>query len=396
VTTTAARGATDRDPDALAALEEQREFLLRSLDDLEAERAAGDIDEHDYETLRDDYTARAAAVLRAIEARRSATRSANRPRRRGRSLAIGAAVVVAAVLAGVLVAQASGRRDPGDGITGGGGENSRSLLAAGDQQMAAGDYEAALATYSDALEIDPGNVDLLLRRAQAESLTGEIDAALATYDEVLAAEPGEVEALAYQAGLFHQQGDSDRALAQLDQAIEADPGFLDAWGFRLAILAQLDRFDDALSAIEELAAGGDADIALAVAQQASTMARSDPPTLTNVQALQVYDALLEGDPDNAMALTYRGWELASLVIGGGLDDDDATVVLEEALPYLDRAAEADPLLPDAHVFRAIVLNRLGRTDEAAEALAAFDRTDPPPEMEQLVEQFGLRDALGGE
>ena len=45
---TDARSAGPADPDAYAALEEQRDFLLRSLDDLERERAAGDIDEDDY------------------------------------------------------------------------------------------------------------------------------------------------------------------------------------------------------------------------------------------------------------------------------------------------------------------------------------------------------------
>ena len=38
----------DLDPDALAALEEERDFLLRSLQDLEREYAAGDVDESDY------------------------------------------------------------------------------------------------------------------------------------------------------------------------------------------------------------------------------------------------------------------------------------------------------------------------------------------------------------
>ena len=49
------------DPDSLAHLEEEREFLLRSLRDLEREREAGDIDDDDYRTLHDDYTARAAS-----------------------------------------------------------------------------------------------------------------------------------------------------------------------------------------------------------------------------------------------------------------------------------------------------------------------------------------------
>ncbi len=36
------------DPDALAALEEERDFLLRSLEDLEREYAAGDVDDSDF------------------------------------------------------------------------------------------------------------------------------------------------------------------------------------------------------------------------------------------------------------------------------------------------------------------------------------------------------------
>ena len=47
-------------------LEAQR-VLLRSLDDLEAERAAGNIDDATYARLHGDYTARAAAVLRALD-----------------------------------------------------------------------------------------------------------------------------------------------------------------------------------------------------------------------------------------------------------------------------------------------------------------------------------------
>lgn len=48
-------------------LEEERDFLLESIRDLDAEREAGDLDEADYRSLRDQYTSRAAAVLRALE-----------------------------------------------------------------------------------------------------------------------------------------------------------------------------------------------------------------------------------------------------------------------------------------------------------------------------------------
>ena len=71
------------DPDRLAELEDERRFLLRSLRDLDAELAAGDVDAADYETLRDGYTKRAADVLREIEEGKAAL-PPRRPARWGR------------------------------------------------------------------------------------------------------------------------------------------------------------------------------------------------------------------------------------------------------------------------------------------------------------------------
>ena len=50
-----------------AELDDERSFLLDSLEDLERERAAGDLSDADYEVLRDRYTRRAAEVLRALD-----------------------------------------------------------------------------------------------------------------------------------------------------------------------------------------------------------------------------------------------------------------------------------------------------------------------------------------
>ncbi|HEX2575802.1 MAG TPA: hypothetical protein VHK88_05590, partial [Aquihabitans sp.] len=113
------RRGGELDPDELAALEDQRRFLLRSLQDLEREHDAGDLDEDDYRTLRDDYTARAAEVLRAIDARRAAFADAGPRRSRGRTIAAFAAVVAFAVVAGLLVASSLGGREAGETATGG-------------------------------------------------------------------------------------------------------------------------------------------------------------------------------------------------------------------------------------------------------------------------------------
>ena len=114
--TTATRRTLD--PDELAALEEERDFLLASLADLDREHDAGDLDDDDHAALRDDYTARAAEVLRAIDERREAFATAAPARSAGRRWVVAGAVVAVAVLAGVLMAQASGRRSAEETITG--------------------------------------------------------------------------------------------------------------------------------------------------------------------------------------------------------------------------------------------------------------------------------------
>jgi hypothetical protein len=76
-----------------------------------------------------------------------------------------------------------------------------------------------------------------------------------------------------------------------------------------------------------------------------------------------------------------------------LPADQRKSLLTEALGYLDRAAKANPKLSDAQAFRTIVLHKLGRDDEARKALAAFDATNPPADMQQIVDSSGLRDEL---
>ena len=92
------------DPDALAALEDELDVQLRSLDDLEAEYAAGDLDTGDYETLRDDYTVRVADTMRRLDSQK--VLAGDRRDRKINPLAI-AAVVLFAAGAGWLLARST-------------------------------------------------------------------------------------------------------------------------------------------------------------------------------------------------------------------------------------------------------------------------------------------------
>ncbi len=234
------------DLDRLAALEEERRFLLRSLADLEREHDAGDVDDADYETLEDGYTVRAAAVLRQIEAGRGRL-APPAPRRWGRALAVTAAVVVAAVAIGLALGAAWGERDAGQEVSGfTPGDDARTLLAGARSAMNQGDFELAnqLLRRVDEMERERG-VD----NAEARAYYGWTLALLTVGD------PDEERAALL----------LDASVLALSQAIEIDPDYADPHCFM---------------AIVEFQFRGDAEAALPFVEVCEA---SDPPA--DLQAL---------------------------------------------------------------------------------------------------------------
>lgn len=150
-------------PAERSALEAERDFLLTSIADLDAEFAAGDIDEEDRRALLDGYTARAATVLRALEAGR-------RPQRGrlsaawGRRLAVGATVLAVAVGLSWWVATSSGQRLPGQQITGLDPRDEVTVLLSEARAANFADPAGAAEAYARVLELDPDNVEALTYR----------------------------------------------------------------------------------------------------------------------------------------------------------------------------------------------------------------------------------------
>ena len=105
------------DPDRLAALEEEQRFLLRSLADLEREHDVGDVDDVDYLALKDGYTVRAAATLRAVEAGRSGLAPRPPANWKRRLITLGIVMVSIGIVWWALSAS-SAQRLPGQQISG--------------------------------------------------------------------------------------------------------------------------------------------------------------------------------------------------------------------------------------------------------------------------------------
>jgi tetratricopeptide (TPR) repeat protein len=242
-------------------MEEEREFLLRSISDLDREWAANDLTETDYRRLRDGYTARAAVVLRELEAHAAGgtdggAPAANEPREpepgepepreplaeHDSETPAAGAVQVAARAEDPRAGRARGRRR-------------RGIVAVAILCFvaAAGALVVVRATHRLPGQTASGSVTLTddqrlaQQLLQARVLAGQgrdLDA-IKVYDKVLAVAPRQPEALAYRGWLLRLAGVAghDQALlakgrASVGAAVAQDPGYPDARVFLGYVLLQ--------------------------------------------------------------------------------------------------------------------------------------------------------------
>jgi cytochrome c-type biogenesis protein CcmH len=245
------------------SLEAERDFLLRSLDDLDANRAAGDIDPESYERLHADYTARAAAVIRAlrdgVDSRPAPPRSANR-----RRLAVVGSLVVFAVAASVALAAALGARMPGQTVTG----NTQS-----------GGTDAREAGFRAAVQQRPDDPVAHLAYGRYLLGTRNFAGALKEYDATGRLDPKNAESRAYGGWIVYLAGLTDEAIRRLDAAVTADPAYPDAHFFRGMVL--LRGKNDACGAVPELqrylAVANESPLAPQVRQELESALKTCPP-----------------------------------------------------------------------------------------------------------------------
>lgn len=218
----------------MSDLEDERDFLLRSLRDLEDEYAAGDLDDADYRALKDEYTAKAAAVLRQLEHSTSPLsstdgRPAARPRSKaGRGKVLGGVLALAVVSggAGYAVAQSSGERLAGDEATGDLPEGSVDRITKANALVAQGEILEAVKVYDDLLEDDPENPVALAQRGWLVSRVDPslVDAGLASIDRSIEADPTYPDAHFFRAMiLWKAKGEPVMAVESFQRALDANP-----------------------------------------------------------------------------------------------------------------------------------------------------------------------------
>ncbi|MFP5377645.1 MAG: tetratricopeptide repeat protein [Acidimicrobiia bacterium] len=344
----------------MRALEEERDFLLRSLDDLERERAAGDLADEDYRALRDDYTARAAAVLRRLAAEDAAPPAAPgrpaAPTNGGPSPAATDGRPASAPGDGAVPAAdgaSAGAVPPADGASAGAAPAVPGAAAVPPATAASARAERPAAAALDGAGAMPavaGDGGPQARRRRAVAAGARPAGGRRRWPPV--AVGAVLLAFASAAGLLVARSAGERLPG------EAASGDIAATGPAAGIAAEL------VAARDLIGAG------------------------RTLDAVKAYDRILEQDPDQPEALAYRGW----LVRLAGRAAGDRSLI-DRGMELIERAVATDPGYPDARFFRAFV-NYQDRGDPAAAVpdLRAYLAGDAPEAMVPVVEDL-LRRAL---
>ena len=372
------------DPDVLAALERERDFLLRSLDDLDAERAAGDLDTSDHAALADDYTRRLAEVARSIDEERTAFDQVDTKLDTRQRVFTVIGIVVLAVLAGVLLGQASGFRSPEDSVTGDIRQSSAGLLAEADTLTREQRWPEAIEVYDEVLDVAPGNVEALTYRGWLTARLGDDETALLDLREAVAVDPTYPDARVFSAIVLDNQLRFTEAAAELAAFDSLDPPedmlmLVEQFDLRVSVAAG--QINQVFSPLEpgETVDLSQIDASLDVIARAGARL-SQLGDIVLAQA--TFSAVLAEDPEQLIALVGKG-QLARQAEITDLNPELAS----EAMQALDEAvrlatSQDEPVI---RLYRADARLAQGDAEGALEDLEAVDRVVLSPDLQALYD-----------
>ena len=328
-------------------VENEKHFLIKSLNDLDDELAKGDISQKDYLQLTRRYKRR----LITLNIKKPSSSQKPKLQNATKTWLTVAFLVAVAVVSGLVIANFSGERSASETLTGSIRKSTVTKLQ--EAQKLLSDSK----TWPQAIEI---------------------------YEEVLEDQPSNVEAITYRAWLNYRQGAaSEPLIEEWNEVRLLNPKFADAIVFLTIALSDEDRFSEALSQLKELKeievapqlqsvldSQGligkvyaeakydllqesnqprlgllemDIDIAL---KSANYLLQSDKPQ-RSVSVLKLFRAVLYEEPSNPEALSREALLLAQTGDGA---------LFEQAINQINFAVNENPNNIEALLTRALLLS----------------------------------------
>lgn len=236
----------------------------------------------------------------------------------------------------------------------------------------AGDLETAIASYRAAQSMQPNSADAHLGLAGAYFKRGELEDALREYDAAIAVEPGNRDAIVARADVLAglassamQSGDRARAVTYVNESLRGSRSVDAALETTAESALRIGEYDLAEDAVRELAdSERRAQLARVVERERQLAEVRLHPETAGAAELALIEESLRVQPDRTDLLLIRAQTL------------ERTGDREAALQAYQRLAKLPNPPAEAYAGQVRVLSSLGRTREAASALAAIRTNDP--------------------
>ena len=161
--------------------------------------------------------------------------------------------------------------------------------------------EEALDSFNRATDLAPQSVNPYLYRGEVFSQLGKLDEAIAQLDKAVELSPNNIASLLIRGELLLLAEKPERALADIEAAIRQQPGRVQPHLMRARALDALGRGEEAIESLQRLAAAapGRADVRLRLA---AFFVETEKP----IEAIEVLTEVLDIEPQNELALRWRG------------------------------------------------------------------------------------------
>ena len=361
---------------------EQKEFLLKSLQELDQELESGNLSSDDHDMLVRRYTRELASIAESEEA----ASSGQQPKKgyRTKALLWSLGVVLLGVVAGITVSQTSGDRSEGESITGSIRKSVNTQIS--EAQMLLGNRDRwgeAIEIFDQVLEVQPSNVEAMTYRSWLNYQSGaDADIQIAAWEEVLVLEPSYPDALVFISIALSNEGRHSQAATYLDE-LRSSPvredilGIVQQRGLYGEVYGEA-RYPTILEkpepSLQDLQL--EPDIGL---EAANYLLLSDKNERT-VSAIKIYRAIIADFPTHPEALSREAlllWQTGNPTLSN------------RAVDQLNLAVLENPNNLEALLSRATVragFDQMGACSDLESINAIFTASDLTPEIQFSIEK----------